>query len=292
MALGTLLTYENDPTTGGLKRRGGSPTGGEPTSLTLFDENFDTRPLGAMTQPTWSSIFGVTGSSRNLSRSSIVNDDVNGGRAFRATLLANTTGTSNGVIAEIPLPIQVEEATFKMTFRYTGAFPWIKGGKLPGLGGVGPGVSTNHPTGGNFGGSLGWSGRHMWLASTGDSNWPDGVGTSYHYGFDQLSQYGDHLKFTSTGASTGTPVTYDVDTFHTVEAYYKVNTPGSADGIIRVWLDDALVVERTNKQYRDNTNVKISHLYWHIFRGGSTSEWWAPTDDYIDITHFSVVAVA
>lgn len=301
MALRTLLTSYNDPGTGGLKRRGAAPVvvpNPDPgAGAVLLDEDFNSRTLGAFNDATWDAIFGAgrtsSGKATGVARSSIVNDLEHGGRAYRAKLLANTTGTANGITATIQLPKQVESATYEMTFRFVGSFAPYKGGKLPGLAGVPPGVSDAEPAGGGkvLPYTLGWSGRHMWLGGTGDTNWPDFVGTDYMYGYDQVSEFGDHVKYTVGGTgsgSSGTSVIYAPNTWYTVKTHYQMNTAGAADGILRTWLNDAIVVNRTNRAYRSATNVKIGLLFWSLFRGGSTAGWQSPTEDYIEITSVKI----
>ncbi len=54
------------------------------------------------------------------------------------------------------------------------------------------------------------------------------------------------------------------------ETEVKLNTPGKADGLYRLWADDSLLVERTNVDLRGNTTDKINEVsldcYWN---GGS-----------------------
>lgn len=54
------------------------------------------------------------------------------------------------------------------------------------------------------------------------------------------------------------------------EAEMKLNTPGSTDGLYRLWADDSLIAERTNVDLRGSTTDKINEAmldcYWN---GGS-----------------------
>jgi hypothetical protein len=85
--------------------------------------------------------------------------------------------------------------------------------------------------------------------------------------------------------------------FYKVALYVKVNSSGAAsDGIVRLYVDDKLLVERTNIRYRavDGNKALISRVLFSTFHGGGTPEW-APKDKtgkftavYADFDNFEV----
>lgn len=205
---------------------------------------------------------------------------------LRTTFAAGTmhsipTG-NNGAVITPALPEQVEEATISYRIRFSSDFDWSLGGKLPGLSGVAPGVSPTMPTGGKVDGAdSGWSGRVMWLGPKAYGH----VGSkaneiaAYMYHPGQSSIYGDN-EWTNTAFEGGRT--------HTVTLRHKMNTVGQNDGILQVWIDGNLVVDRHDYVYRTRSDVKIGHLMWHLFRGGNTAAWAGSRDGYVEISGLEV----
>jgi hypothetical protein len=154
--------------------------------------------------------------------------------------------------------------------RFDAGFPWSKGGKVPGLSG-GAGYTGGVPaTAGD-----GFSVRLMWRE--------DGRIIPYVYHFKQTDQFGDTFGAT-LGYFTNTKA-------HLVEYYVKLNTSGGgaegiSDGILRIYLDKALVFEKTDMCYRtDQSQIDTCHLA--IFPGGSTADWNMTADGYIRLSYVS-----
>jgi hypothetical protein len=103
----------------------------------------------------------------------------------------------------------------------------------------------------------------------------------YHPG--QSDQYGDNLWWSKT---------FTADKWHHVKARYKMNSitngVGNNDGILQVWLDGTLVVNRSNFLFRNKSDVHVSHLYWHMFYGGATTAWAAKVPTDIDTDNLKV----
>jgi hypothetical protein len=89
--------------------------------------------------------------------------------------------------------------------------------------------------------------------------------TSYWYDAESGSGYG---VITPMGASF-TPGRYYV-----IEQYVKLNTPGVADGIIRIRVDGRQTYERTDKLFRRNdqfqpvASTKLEDLHLNFYHGG------------------------
>lgn len=207
------------------------------------------------------------------------------GRVLRQTLSADTFGSAAGITAIPRLSEDVEEASIQYDVRFDADFDWSLGGKLPGLGGALPGVNPSVASGCSAGTGDAWSGRGMWITPasygsvTGKNEW---VGYMY-----------DYAKGEACGDNVRTGEAFTRGTWHTVKQYYKLNTfstSGSprADGIHRMWIDGQLVVDDTRAEYRDDPDLHINRIFWHIFRGGHTADWASPRTGTIDIDNLLV----
>ena len=64
----------------------------------------------------------------------------------------------------------------------------------------------------------------------------------------------------------------------------KLNTGANEDGILQIWLDDNLVLRKTDLQYRtDTSSIDTAHLA--IFPGGSDETWNMTADGYIRLSY-------
>jgi hypothetical protein len=200
---------------------------------------------------------------------SIVNAGGKAGKVYRLKLEAGTIhgnpSGNHGVVAMVSLPRQVDNACIRYRVRFGKNFDWSKGGKLPGLSGVAPGVSPTTPAGGGNPGDKGWSGRLMWGSG--------GSISSYMYYPEQPYTYGQGFNW-SRKVSDGR--------WHSLRQCYVMNTVGKENGVLRAWLDGAQVLNRTDFVYRRKNSVHISHMMWSIFRGGATMDWAGRRDSHID----------
>ncbi len=142
-------------------------------------------------------------------------------------------------------------------------FQFVKGGKLPGLCG-GPRTVSG---GMECTGYDGWSVRLMWRR--------EGRGEAYVYHAAKTSDYGDHIPFSEDYRfPIGRPVT--------VRMRVDMNTPGRADGRLRVWASDASgrlaqVVERGDLLFTRSPAIGVDSVLFETFYGGA-DESWAPTE--------------
>ena len=65
-----------------------------------------------------------------------------------------------------------------------------------------------------------------------------------------------------------------------------VNHLGQKDGVLRVWVDDRLVVNRTDVLYRVNENVLIAGLMFSTFFGGHDLSWASPKTQMASFRNF------
>ncbi|NEP62702.1 MAG: hypothetical protein F6K31_38250 [Symploca sp. SIO2G7] len=152
--------------------------------------------------------------------------------------------------------------------RFAEGFDFVKGGKLPGLFG-GAGAS-----GGKIpNGTDGFSARLMWRKN--------GQGEVYAY-LPTSEAYG-----TSIGRGSWQ---FQPGIWYRLEQEIKLNTPDQADGEIRLWVNDALVLEQQDMVFRTADSLQIDGIFFSTFFGGGDPSWATPQDTYIDFANFSVLA--
>jgi hypothetical protein len=159
------------------------------------------------------------------------------------------------------------EYTLEYEIRFDTGFPWSKGGKVPGLSG-GAGYTGGEPAWLGDGFSV----RLMWREG--------GRIIPYVYHKNQPDQFGDTF-----GATLG----YFTDTApHIVKYYVKLNTANKNDGILQVYLDNVLVLDKSNLVYRtDNSKIDTCHV--SIFAGGSGADWNMTGLGYIRLSYIKWV---
>jgi len=152
----------------------------------------------------------------------------------------------------VKLPDAYDACELTYRFRLAPDFEWTRGGKLPGLT-----SSGSDFTGGTKADGTGWSARYMWR--------PEGRCVVYLYHLDQPKDYGEDLTLESVTLKTGV--------WHTIRQEIQINTGSKADGVLKVWLDDQLVLERKDLRLRKAPDGRIDHFYFSTFYGGSTKSY-------------------
>lgn len=150
-----------------------------------------------------------------------------------------------------------EAAEMSYTLRFSKDFDFVKGGKLPGLCGGPENVSGGRPANGKNG----FSARLMWRR--------DGRGEAYVYHKNQKGDYGDSFAFPSD-------FRFPTDAPVKVRIAVTMNSIGKRDGTLRVWIDEKLLVERTDMEWRSVDTFGVDGLYFETFHGGGDKTW-APT---------------
>ncbi len=252
----------NDPASAGKARR-----------ATLLFASFDSLATGQMTGTKFQSQFGGVQYANWIFDDSTV---ASAEKSYRVRLEAGTingnpSSGNHGIALAVPLARQVNNACIRYRIRFGENFDWSKGGKLPGLSGVAPGVSPTVPTGGGNPGDKGWSGRLMWGSG--------GSVSSYMYHPKQPSYYGQGFGWSRR---------VDDGRWHVLRQCYRMNTVGKKNGVLRAWLDGARVLNRTDFVYRLKNTVHISHLMWSVFRGGATMDWAGHRDSHVDFDRVRV----
>jgi hypothetical protein len=169
--------------------------------------------------------------------------------------------------AQLGLPTQ-DSLRLSYYVRFSENFDFVKGGKLPGLfGGMGN-------TGGEIpDGEDGFSTRYMWRRS--------GDGEVYAY-LPTSEQHGTSI---GRGSWSFRPATW----YH-LEQEVTLNQPGVANGRIRVWVNDRLVLQQNDLMFRSVETLKIEGILFSTFFGGGDRSWATPNDAFADFADFKVMA--
>lgn len=152
--------------------------------------------------------------------------------------------------------------------RFAPNFPFMKGGKLPGLGG-----GTGNTGGDKPNGTDGFSARLMWRTN--------GAGEAYTY-LPNNQPWG-----TSLGRRSWF---FTKDNWQKVEQKIVLNTPGQNDGYIAILVNDKVVHVEENLRFRDVDTLKIDQLIFETFFGGNDPSWAPTADTYLDIRDMAVVS--
>jgi hypothetical protein len=174
----------------------------------------------------------------------------NGAPVFTGVFEANKFGGPQGHNVRLPLR-PGKEYILEYKIRFDGNFPFTRGGKIPGLAG------GNAPTGCVDVTAKGFSARMMWREG--------GSLIGYLYDQDQNSNCGNNI---------GTSFNFKAGQWHSIKERVKVNTGNNRDGILQVWADDRMVIDRSNVRYmNDGAANNVNVILFHSFFGGSTQDW-------------------
>ncbi len=168
-----------------------------------------------------------------------------------------------------------EEATLEYRVKFDKNFTWATGGKLPGLGGA----STENggiPAGCTQNQSViknAFSCRLMWRRNRDQTQPPYLI--VYPYLPNRDTRCGGNITFIRN---------IKKDKWYTIKQYIKLNKPGSKNGVLKMYVDGELKLEKNDIEYRlpGKGNVKINSLVMHTYRGGNRTDpvWWSPNTDY------------
>lgn len=150
--------------------------------------------------------------------------------------------------------------------RFAKGFDFVKGGKLPGL----------------FGGSVG-TGGHI----------PDGENGFTTRGMWRKNGAGEIYAYTPASVGHGTSLgrgnwRFIPGTWHAIEQEVVLNTPGKADGRVRVWFDEKPVLDQKGLTFRTVDTLKIEGILFSTFFGGDDTSWATPKDTNADFAGFAV----
>jgi hypothetical protein len=267
------------------------------TAAVVWQDTFDAAGAGALTKTTGDLIFtpsATTTDSGTYQYGTIVADSPSG-KLLRHTIPANELGPF--IVAPL-LSNACDHALLEYDIRFNSGFQYRWGGKMgPGLVGVLPGHGITEPTSGNPDRNIGFSTRLMWhgRGDAGDRPFQSKLGAipvgvdndivTYVYARNPdgslFSNFGHHERLTEAAV---------IDTWHNIKMEVELNTLGVLDGVFKVWWDDVLVINHSNYDYRNNSNVHIQAVLYDVHRGGGTTpvSWVSSTTDTLDIRNVTV----
>ena len=204
----------------------------------------------------------------------VAGEGVGGSRALRTTYVGGPTGS--GVMARaIPLGEAGSDYTLNYDVRFDRDFQFVRGGKMHGFG---PARSV---TGGDPLRPDGWSARVMWREK--------GRPVTYTYHQDQRDKYGDD------GPAVA-PFAFALDRYYAVSLHVRLNDPESANGLVRLYVDGALVSAQEGLRLRSvaSKDSLIGNFLFSTFHGGHDPSW-APRNAagaYVDVhAYYDNIAV-
>jgi hypothetical protein len=203
-----------------------------------------------------------------------LNFEPHDGKALRVRV---DEGGHNGLSLAYRFAKQVGEEPESIYFQYHLRFAsdWQpeRGGKLPGIAGT---YGRAGWGGRRVDGSDGWSARGLFDGQV-DGKTPVGF---YCYHADMKGKYGEHWHW-DRGGFKGLKNNH----WYRIEQYVELNSPGKNDGVLRAWVDDQLVFEKTDVRMRDVKHLKIENIWINIYYGGT---WKAHRDYHLYIDDVTV----
>jgi len=176
--------------------------------------------------------------------------DEGGMKVFTGTFEANKFGGPQGHTPRLPLK-PGHEYLFEYKIRFNADFPFTRGGKIPGLAG------GNAPTGCVDTDANGFSARMMWRQN--------GQLIGYLYDQDQGGDCGNNIT---------TSFNFKPGQWYALKERVRLNTGRNHDGILQIWVDDRLLIDRKNMEYMaEAPGNLINVVLFHSFFGGSTQDW-------------------
>ncbi len=168
--------------------------------------------------------------------------------------------------AQWPVKFEPQEELFVSYYiLFPAGWDGVKGGKLPGL------CGSECPCSTEVTGKNGFSARYMFR--------PDMKIVVNCYHMDQPGKDGEDFEL---------DYTFERGTWYKLTQRIKLNSPGSKNGELQAWVDDAEVLAVDTLRYRDVDTVRIDQFYFSTFYGGSTPDWAPLSDQYIYYDEFKV----
>ncbi|KAL1915748.1 uncharacterized protein VTP21DRAFT_6507 [Calcarisporiella thermophila] len=153
-------------------------------------------------------------------------------------------------------------------------FPWVKGGKLPGIygGEGGEGCSGGmHSYGDNC-----FSMRMMWR-NDGESEAYAYVPESEEFCSDRPTVICNEVYGTSIARGE---FEFSLGAWNKIDMFISMNDPGKSNGVLKVWLNNTMMVDKNNVPYRTTDALGVSRLMFSTFFGGATPDWATPIDTF------------
>ena len=249
-------------------------------SQTIYQNNFDQHTAATVYtkdiwQADWSSPKWENGVEQG--RVSIVSGQQaygGTGNSLAISYPSGKFGTQNtGAQWRLELSGKHEELYSSYRIKFKTGFDFVRGGKLPGLGGGSTPTGAKKATGVN-----GWSGRMMWRTDfQGTPGNPAQLTSrviSYakyaNSGFNNLGEQADKKYLRDAAKNL---ITLKSGVWFSIAQRIKMNDPGIANGIIQIWVDNVKVFDQNDVLFRTDEKLKIDVFYFSTFFGGSNKAW-------------------
>jgi hypothetical protein len=235
----------------------------------IFEVNFDDASVGAYTTGKLAEDWNSPPWNRGISNGRVTvidGSDAYKGKSLRISYPTGAVGMSSGGAGWRTQIGSYDTLSFSYRVRFKPGFDFVRGGKLPGLGG-----GKANTGGGRPNGSDGWSVRFMWREN--------GILSAYVYHPDQPSNYGEHFNATKS---------FTTGKWHKIEMRVTLNTPGQRDGSIQGWLNGSKVIDVNGLRFRDVSGLTIDQILFETFFGGSSSSYAPTRDETIDFDDFKL----
>lgn len=235
----------------------------------VLSVSFDSYPLGVYTSSQAKKDWpGLNWDSLEDQRARVVKDpEDDRNHVLEILYPAGKIGSrDSGAQLSVDLPLS---ETYELSYRvrFPKGFEWTRGGKLPGLTSNGTKFTGGKPADGT-----GWSARYMWR--------PDARLVVYLYHLDQPDKYGEDVDINGFVVQPGA--------WFQITQRIQINTKDNADGRLQVWVDDSLLLDRSDVRFRKAPDGKVDHFYFSTFYGGSTKKFAPEKEQRIWVDDFVI----
>jgi hypothetical protein len=251
-----------------------APASGQPAGQDLLLVDFSAMPAGPYPAEAFERDWHVApGESAGITdgRLNIVPDPLDPARnVLRVTYRAGRFGGRSAMTFRAPVPAGQTDLWLQYRVMFDRDFAWVKGGKLPGLGG------GTLPTGCVADGEFrGFTTRLMWREG--------GQAFSYLYYPGKSARCGDYAPLKAS---------FRKGQWHVVMQHVVLNEPGQANGQLQQYLDGALLLDLRHQVWREGEDVTIDGIKMDTFFGGGTAAWAPVADQFAYFDGFRVWSAA
>ena len=240
-------------------------------SSAIFDYvNFDERSNGEYTEEMFDTDFNnewesITGSANIL--------DKNGSKVLAITHPKDyyKKGISSGKKLN-----EFNELYFSYQITFGENYDFSMGGKMPGLAGLNPNVSSKPDGCKTIGEDEGFSLRSMFREN--------GRAIGYFYHQDKTKSCGDEIDYQHEGQN----FSFKREKTYLIEQYVKMNDANQANGIVTIHVNGFKVLERTNMTFSENGQYAINYQYFQLWHGGNSSGWAVDRDSTAYFDHVAI----
>ncbi len=259
---------------------GTSGSGTDSGQGVVYENNVDGMPLGLAAEDEveehWRSRYVAGADERRIEV--VQGSDAHTGKGLRIKYPKNANQTDgSGATWETALGVHTDELYMSYWVKFDQDFDWVKGGKLPGFGGMPAPFPDNARNKFRI--------RLMWRE--------EGKIEFYLHDFALPTSEGDE-PYREPWDYSGTHVAFIKGRWHHIELHVKLNTPGNLDGLLEGWLDGNLAYHSSGAsgvRGAGEQDRKLNYIFFSTFFGGSSApetQWQPKRDVYASFDDFVV----